>query len=138
MSPDALESLCHHAKSVSRRWTNLVYATLSFTLAFAAWGLISAFATSFRADLHLSGQATAFLVAVPVLLGALARIPVGLLTDRFGGRSVFTVLLLVVAVPAWMTPASATYSQLEAGAFFLGLAGASFAAGVGFSSRWFA
>ncbi len=120
------------------RWANLVYATLSFALAFAAWGLISAFATSFRSELHLSGQATALLVAVPVLLGALARIPVGFLTDRFGGRIVFTILLLVVAVPAWITPWATTYRQLVVDAFFLGLAGASFAAGVGFSSRWFA
>jgi NNP family nitrate/nitrite transporter-like MFS transporter len=119
------------------RRTNLIYATLSFALAFAAWGLISAFATAFRADLHLTGQSTALLVAVPVLLGALARLPVGLLTDRFGGRIVFTVLLLVVAVPAWITPSAVTYGQLVTCAFFLGLAGASFAAGVGFCSRWF-
>jgi len=119
-------------------WVNLIYATLSFALAFAAWGLISAFATTFRTEFHLSGQSTALLVAVPVLLGALARLPVGLLTDRFGGRLVFTVLLLVVAVPAWMTPAAASYQELVIDGFFLGLAGASFAAGVGFSSRWFA
>jgi NNP family nitrate/nitrite transporter-like MFS transporter len=120
------------------RWTNLFYATLSFALAFAAWGLISAFATAFRSDLHLSGQATALLVAVPVLLGSLARIPVGLLTDRFGGRIVFSVLLVVIAIPAWMTPFAADYRTLVVDAFFLGLAGASFAAGVGFTSRWFA
>src|SRR5262249_29660137 len=118
-------------------WVNLVYATLSFALAFAAWGLISAFATTFRADLRLSGQETALLVAVPVLLGALARLPVGLLTDRFGGRGVFTALLLLVAVPAWITPSATSYNRLVTDAFFLGLAGASFAAGVGFSSRWF-
>src|SRR5262249_39126409 len=120
------------------RWNNLIYATLSFALAFAAWGLVSAFATTFRADLHLSGQQTALLVAVPVLLGALARLPVGLLTDRYGGRVVFPVLLLVVAMPAWITPSATSYGQLVTYAFFLGLAGASFAAGVGLSSRWFA
>ena len=118
-------------------WANLVLATLSFTLAFAAWGLISAFAISFRTDLHLSAQSTALLVAVPVLLGALARIPVGLLTDRFGGRIVFTVLFVIVAAPTWLTASAHTYAQLVTCAFFLGLAGASFAAGVGFSSRWF-
>jgi NNP family nitrate/nitrite transporter-like MFS transporter len=117
---------------------NLSYATLSFALAFAAWGLISAFATTFRTQFHLSGQSTALLVAVPVLLGALARLPIGLLTDRFGGRIVFTILLLVVAVPAWITPAAASFQKLVVDAFLLGLAGASFAAGVGFSSRWFA
>ena len=80
-------------------WVNLLYATLSLALGFAAWGLISGFATSFRADLHLSAQSTALLVAVPVLLGSSRGIPVGLLTDRFGGRIVFTGLFLLVAVP---------------------------------------
>src|SRR5262245_25476611 len=118
-------------------WLNLIYATVSLALGFAAWGLISGFATGFRSDLQLTAQATASLAAVPVLLGSLARIPVGLLTDRFGGRLVFTILFLIVAVPAWLTPTATTYRELVVYAFFLGLAGSSFAAGVGFSSRWF-
>ena len=69
---------------------NLALATISFAVCFAAWGLISAFAPAFRSELHLTAQSTAFLVAVPVLLGSLARIPMGMLTDRFGGRMVFT------------------------------------------------
>ncbi len=64
---------------------HLVLGTISFTVCFAAWGLISAFAPRFRQMLHLSATQTAFLVAVPVLLGSLARIPMGMLTDRFGG-----------------------------------------------------
>jgi len=71
----------------------------SFTVCFAAWGLISAFARRFRELYRLSQSETAFLVAVPVLLGALARIPMGMLTDRFGGRTVFTALMIAVAVP---------------------------------------
>ena len=67
----------------------LTACTVSFTVCFAAWGLISAFAPRFRQVLHLSATETAFLVAVPVLLGALARIPMSMLTDRFGGRIVF-------------------------------------------------
>jgi len=73
---------------------------------------------------------------VPVLLGALARIPMGMLTDRFGGRAVFTALMIAVAVPVWLTPSQATYSGLVAIAFMLGLAGSSFAIGVGYVSRW--
>jgi MFS transporter, NNP family, nitrate/nitrite transporter len=118
-------------------WRNLGYATFSLALGFAAWGLISAFAPSFRSQFNLSAQSTAFLVAVPVLLGSLARLPMGILTDRFGGRLVFTVLFLFVAVAAWIVPSAATYDQLLLFAFLLGVAGASFAVGVGFSSRWF-
>ncbi len=68
---------------------HLLLGTVSFTVCFAAWGLISAFAPHFRQEFHLSATETAFLVAVPVLLGALcACIPMGMLTDRFGGRVV--------------------------------------------------
>lgn len=77
---------------------HLLLGTVSFTVCFAAWGMISAFAPHFRQLLHMSATQTALLVAVPVLLGALARIPMGMLTDRFGGRIVFTVLMFFVAV----------------------------------------
>lgn len=56
---------------------NLAFGTISFAVCFAAWGLISAFAPTFRAEFGLTGQTTAFLIAVPVLLGSLARIPMG-------------------------------------------------------------
>ena len=64
----------------------LVLATLSFLLSFAAWGLVGGLASVFAALYHLSASQTALLVAVPVLLGSLARLPMGMLTDRFGGR----------------------------------------------------
>jgi len=104
---------------------------------FAAWGLIAAFAPRFRETLHLSATQAALLVAVPVLLGSLARLPIGMLADRLGGRSVFSGLMLLVCVPAFLTPQAQTYQQLLLGGFFLGLAGSSFAVGVGFVSRWF-
>jgi NNP family nitrate/nitrite transporter-like MFS transporter len=104
---------------------------------FAAWGLISAFAPVFRQRFHLSATQTALLVAVPVLLGALARLPMGMLADRFGGRIVFSVLMLVVAAPVALVPSAASYRNLLVVAFFLGMAGSSFAVGVGYVSRWF-
>ena len=120
----------------SQKW-QLLLGTVSFTVCFAAWGLVSAFAPRFRQLLHLTATETAFLVAVPVLLGALARIPMGMLTDRFGGRLVFTVLMFSVAIPVALVPAATDYQSLLAVAFFLGMAGASFAVGVGYVSRWF-
>lgn len=115
----------------------LALGTISFTVCFAAWGLISAFAPRFREMLHLSATQTAFLVAVPVLLGALARIPMGMLADRFGGRPIFTALMLLVAVPVFLVTKAGTYHELLLVAFFLGLAGSSFAIGVGYVSRWY-
>jgi MFS transporter, NNP family, nitrate/nitrite transporter len=116
---------------------NLVYGTISFALCFGAWGLISAFAPTFRSQFNLSAQATALLIAVPVLLGSVARLPMGMLTDRFGGRLMFTLLFLAVAGSAAIVPSAASYNALVLYAFFLGLAGSSFAIGVGFVSRWF-
>ncbi len=118
-------------------WRNLGYATFSMALGFAAWGLISAFAPTFRTQFGLSAQATAFLVAVPVLLGSLARLPMGLLTDRFGGRVMFTALFAFTAVAAAIVPRAASYEQLLGYGFLLGVSGSCFAIGVGFSSRWF-
>src|SRR5579871_977778 len=94
--------------------------TISFTVCFAAWGLIGAFATRFRDVLHLTASETAFLVAVPVLLGSLARLPMGLLTDRFGGRALFPLLMAAVAVAVWIVPLQTTYSGLVAASFVLG------------------
>ena len=67
----------------------LTLATVSFAFCFAAWALIAAFAPRFRETLHLSATEAALLVAVPVLLGSLARLPIGMLADRLGGRGCF-------------------------------------------------
>ena len=116
---------------------HLVLGTISFTVCFAGWGLISAFAPYFRQLLHLSATQTAFLVAVPVLLGSLARIPMGMLTDRFGGRATFSALMFFVALPLALVPFVGMYRNLLVVAFLLGLAGSSFAIGIGYVSRWF-
>jgi NNP family nitrate/nitrite transporter-like MFS transporter len=115
----------------------LLLGTVSFTVCFAAWGLVSAFAPVFRQKFHLSATQTALLVAVPVLLGALARLPMGMLADRFGGRIVFAALMFFVAAPVALVPSASSYRNLLVVAFFLGMAGSSFAVGVGYVSRWF-
>ena len=123
-------------KASSAKW-QLALGTISFTVCFAAWGLISAFAPRFRESFHLNATQTAFLVAVPVLLGSLMRIVTGMLADRFGGRLIFTLLMMIVAVPAFLVPRVGSYQNLLVVGFFLGIAGSSFAVGVGFVSRWF-
>jgi len=87
--------------------------TISFTVCFAAWGSIGAFAPRFRETFHLTASETAFLVAVPVLLGSLARIPMGILTDRFGGRAIFSILMAAVACRSgWRRSKSPAASHL--------------------------
>ena len=115
---------------------HLAIATVSFGLCFMAWGLISGLAGTFKTLLNLSSSQVATLVAVPALLGSLARIPVGLLTDRFGGRAVFTVLMLVSAGVSAAVPSMSNWPLILVAAFILGLAGSSFACGVGYVARW--
>ena len=121
----------------ARARIQLVLGTVSFTLCFAAWGMVSAFAPAFRTELRLTATQTSFLVAVPVLLGALARIPMGLLTDRYGGRKIFTILFVISAGALALVAASRTYGQLLASGFLLGISGSSFAIGVAYVSKWF-
>ncbi len=117
-------------------WPALILATLSFAITFTAWGLVGALAPIFTDLYDLTASQTAFLVAVPVLLGSVARLPMGMLTDRFGGRVMFSALLAVAAVAAFIVPMTTSYATLIAAAFFIGLSGSSFAIGAAFVSRW--
>jgi MFS transporter, NNP family, nitrate/nitrite transporter len=118
-------------------WLALTLGTLAFALCFAVWGLLAPLAPFFRERYGLSATETGVLVAVPVLLGSVARIPLGLLTDRFGGRVVFAALLLFLVIPLSMAGLTTSFGTLLLAAFFLGVAGASFAVGVPFVARWF-
>jgi nitrate/nitrite transporter NarK len=127
--------MSEHAETLSPT-RPLVLATTSFALAFAAWGLIGGLASVFGGLYNLSASQTALLVAVPVLLGSLARLPMGMLTDRFGGRFVFTGLLAFSSLAAFVVPLTSSYQSLLIAAFLIGMAGSSFAVGAAFVSRW--
>ena len=114
----------------------LILATISFALSFAAWGLVGGLATIFTGLYGLTASETALLVAVPVLLGSLARLPMGMLTDRFGGRLVFTALIAFSALAAFVVPLTGSYGALLLAAFLIGMPGSSFAVGAAFVSRW--
>lgn len=115
----------------------LFLSTTAFAVSFAVWGLIGALAPTFAQTYGLSAKAKSLLIAIPVLLGALGRIPAGMLADRFGGRKVFTALLLLTAIPAVLIGLSNSYAQLIGLGLFLGIAGSTFPVGVGFTSKWF-
>jgi MFS transporter, NNP family, nitrate/nitrite transporter len=115
----------------------LFLSTSAFAVSFAVWGLIGALAPTFSQTYGLSAKAKSLMIAIPVLLGALGRVPAGMLADRFGGRRVFSALLLLSAIPALMIGLSNNYAQLIGLGLFLGLAGSTFPVGVGFTSKWF-
>jgi len=116
---------------------NLVLATFAFAVAFTAWGLLAPLARKFQDQLGLTDTETAVLIAIPVVLGSLLRIPVGWLTDRFGGRRMFSLVLLVSAPPAVLLGYANSYGALIVAGLLLGIAGTSFAVGVPFVAGWY-
>ncbi len=115
----------------------LALATAAFAVAFAAWSLIAPLGAGIQRELGLSELQTSVLIAVPVILGSLLRLPLGILTDRYGGRRVFTLLLLLTVPALLLLSQARSYAMLLLGGLWLGLGGASFAVGVPFVSRYF-
>jgi NNP family nitrate/nitrite transporter-like MFS transporter len=117
----------------------LILATVGFAVNFWAWALLSPLGPKFKDVLHLSPFQQALVVAVPVIVGSLGRIPVGALTDRFGGRVMFPLVSLATIVPVLYLGLSghSSLAGLLVGGFFLGLGGTSFAVGVPFVNNWF-
>ncbi|HSS32628.1 MAG TPA: MFS transporter [Solirubrobacterales bacterium] len=116
---------------------NLLLATVAFAACFSAWGMLAPLGPKLQDDLGLSNTETSIMIAVPVVLGSLLRIPLGLLTDRVGGRPVFTAMLFYSAGAAALVGFASSYAALLGAGFLLGAAGASFAVGVPFVAEWF-
>src|ERR1051326_6046128 len=88
-------------------------STTGFAVSFAVWGLVAALAPTFTQIYGLSAKSKSLMIAIPVLLGSIGRLPAGMLADRFGGRKVFAALLLVSAVPAIGIGLSTSYLRSE-------------------------
>lgn len=130
-----------HTASITsrRRAAMLALATTGFALNFWAWALLSPLGPRLKDSLHLSVFEQALVVAVPVLVGSLGRIPVGALTDRYGGRVMFPLVSFTTIVPVLFLGLGghSSLGLLLVGGFFLGVAGTAFAVGVPFVNAWF-
>ena len=116
----------------------LVASTWAFVVCFAVWLMFGVIGIPIKNELNLNGVEFGLLTSTPVLTGALFRLPLGIWTDRFGGRIVMFVLLLGCAVPVWFASyASELWHFLLLG-LALGLVGASFAVGTPYVARFFA
>jgi NNP family nitrate/nitrite transporter-like MFS transporter len=114
-------------------------ATAAFTVCFFAWSLFGPLGPTLQTKLGLSDFQLAFVIAIPVVLGAIMRIPVGILADRFGGRLVFTALMVYSIVPLVLLALfHGSFAVVAILGFLLGVTGASFAVGVPFVNRWYA
>src|SRR5215470_2760342 len=116
----------------------LALATLAFFTCFYVWALFGPLSPAIQHDLRLSEVELGWLVAIPVVLGSVMRIPMGILTDRYGARTTFPLLMGFTALPLLAIAVwHRSFTTLVVFGFLLGFAGSSFAVGVPYVSRWF-
>ncbi len=124
----------------ARRGLNLALATWVSAINFWAWNMIGPLSTTYAGDMSLSSTEASMLVATPILVGAIGRVVVGALTDRYGGRVMFIAISLASIVPVLAVGAAGSagsYPLLVAFGFFLGIAGTIFAVGIPFANNWY-
>ncbi|WP_347274197.1 MFS transporter [Candidatus Kuenenia sp.] len=115
----------------------LILATLAFAVSFAGWSLFAPLASYLKAEFNLSSTALGLLLAAPVLLGSIVRVPIGILTDKYGGRKVFSALMAVCFFPMFIAGFAHSYLFLLICGLFFGTIGASFAVGIPQVSQWY-
>lgn len=117
----------------------LVMSTVAFTVCFACWVINAVLVTYLVSNgtYDFDQAQVGWLMALPILTGALSRVPLGILTDKYGGRMVFTVLMLTVSVAMFLLSFADSYRDFLLASLAFGVAGGSFAVGVGYVSVWF-
>jgi NNP family nitrate/nitrite transporter-like MFS transporter len=115
----------------------LVLSTIAFTACFAVWTIFSIIGVEIKEELGLSETAFGLLIGLPVLSGSLVRLVLGIWTDRFGGRLVYTATMLLAALATFLLSYAQTYNQMLLAGLGVGLAGGSFAVGVAYVSRFY-
>ncbi|PJF45947.1 MAG: MFS transporter, partial [Candidatus Thermofonsia Clade 3 bacterium] len=115
----------------------LIMSTLAFTVCFAIWMMFAVIGVPIKKDLGLNETEFGLLIATPVLTGSLIRLPLGMWTDKYGGRIVFFALMLATVVPIWLMAYATQFWHFLAIGLFVGLAGGSFAVGIAYCARWF-
>ena len=112
-------------------------STVAFVVCFAVWTVFSIIGLQIRTDLGLNDTQFGLLVATPVLTGSLSRLILGIWTDQYGGRVVFTVLMVATSVATFLLSTVSTYPMFLVAALGVGFAGGSFAVGIAYVSRWY-
>ncbi|MDC8771131.1 MFS transporter [Roseateles albus] len=115
----------------------LIVSTLAFTVCFMVWMMFGVIGIPIKKALNLNSTEFGLLTAMPVLSGSLIRVPLGIWTDKFGGRIVFFCLMMACVLPIWLMSYATAYWHFLVIGLFVGLAGGSFSVGTPYVARWF-
>ena len=124
---------------LSRRhaWSVLIASTFAFTICFMVWMMFAVLGVPLQKILNLNETQTMILAATPVLSGSLIRVPLGIWTDKYGGRIVFFCLMIATVIPIFLMSYATQYWHFLVIGLFVGLAGGSFSVGTPYVARWF-
>jgi len=114
----------------------LTLSTIAFTLLFAVWLMFGVLGVPIKEELHLDTVQFSWLTAIAILSGSIWRLPLGILTDRVGGRILMALLLLATAIPTFLVAYAHSFTQLMVCAFLFGIAGNSFSVGIAWNAAW--
>ena len=112
-------------------------STIAFTVCFAVWTIFSIIGLQIKNDLGLSETQFGLLVGTPILTGSLIRLILGVWTDQYGGRIVYTAVMLSAALATWLLTFAYDYPTFLLAALGTGIAGGSFAVGIAYVSKWY-
>ncbi|MDH4293886.1 MAG: NarK/NasA family nitrate transporter [Betaproteobacteria bacterium] len=120
-----------------KAWSVVTASTFAFTVCFMVWMMFAVIGIPIKKTLDLNETQFGILVALPVLTGSLFRLPVGMWTDKYGGRVVFFALMVSTIIPIWLISVGTAYWHYLVTGLFVGIAGASFTVGIAYCARWF-
>jgi NNP family nitrate/nitrite transporter-like MFS transporter len=115
----------------------LIASTLAFTVCFMVWMMFGVIGIPIKKTLNLNATEFGLLTAMPVLTGSLVRVPLGIWTDRYGGRIVMALLMAATVPAIWLMAYATAYWHFLVIGLFVGLAGGSFSVGTPYVARWF-
>ena len=120
-----------------KAWSVVIMSTLAFTVCFMIWMMFAVIGVPIKQQLGLNETEFGILIATPVLTGSLIRVPLGMWTDKFGGRVVMFILMLSTVIPIWMISWATAFWHFLLTGLFVGMAGGAFTVGIAYCARWF-
>ena len=118
-------------------WSVLIVSTFAFTVCFMVWMMFGVIGIPIKKMLNLNSTQFGLLMSMPVLTGSLVRVPLGIWTDKYGGRIVMAAVMAATVPAIWMMGYATEYWHFLTIGLFVGLAGGSFSVGTPYVARWF-